>query len=175
MKNYSIEIIYIILSIVFPSIFIGIFFFTYGKNIEKECVVNNVNFLIADTIEPIKSFISDDQKKILLESVNNIKLENMDEQDKKVEDSNNLLLKKSFIILSSVFLGGIVLSYIIYRFFSNKIESFPVIITKNIIILLLGIVLVEFLFGFFIPSQFISANPNLIKKRICENIKKINY
>lgn len=171
LKKYYIDIINIILSIVLSSIFIGLFFFTYGKNIEKACVVNNVNFLIEDTISPIKSFISDDQKKFLLKSVNNIKLDNMDEQDNAVENSNNILLKKSFIILSSVFLAGLLLSYILYRY-SNKDQSFSVIITRNIIILLLGIAFIEFLFAYFIPSQFISADPNLLKKRIFETIKE---
>ena len=171
LKKYSIEIVNIILSIVFPSVFIGIFFFTYGKTVEKECVVNNVNFLIDDVISPVKTLISPEQKAILLQQLDNIELANMDEEDKKVEKINNALLKKSFIVLSGLFLVGIIISYILYRY-SNKEVSFSVIIARNVIILLLGIALIELLFAAFIPAQFVSADPNLLKKRSFEIIKQ---
>ena len=48
-------IVNFLLSVSFAASFIGIFFFTYGKIVEKQIVVNNVNY----TINDLSDFILD--------------------------------------------------------------------------------------------------------------------
>ena len=62
-KITSLDIINTLLTISFTSSFIGIFFFTYVKNIEKDIIVNNIKYLVTDTISNYIHLLSPDDKK----------------------------------------------------------------------------------------------------------------
>ncbi len=146
----------------FAVSFLTIFFFLYGAEIEKEVILNNLNYIIDESIDNYIIFLSDEQKKQIYEKINKIKLENMDKEDEEVKSSNKKLKNTSFIIISvlivCVFI--IVSGIVIYKNY-----NYSELLLKNVI-LLIGIGLVEYLFLINFGSKFISANTNYIKGKL---------
>jgi hypothetical protein len=158
----------VMLSIGLASSFIGFFFFTYGKIIEKEIVINNVKYTIDNLGDFILSISTPEIKTELYKHINEVTLPNMDIADENVRDDNNKLLKKSFKYLGTLLLVSLIVSYII----CIKYElDFIEIITQNIV-LLCGIGLVEFLFLRLVIANYISANPNIVKRRVLQLLKE---
>ena len=56
-------IVNVILSVAFASSFIGIFFFTYGKEVEKNIIINNVQYTVDELLSFPSALLSDDIKK----------------------------------------------------------------------------------------------------------------
>ena len=161
-------IVNVILSVAFASSFIGAFFFTYGKEVEKSIIVNNVQYTVDELLGFPSALLSDDIKKKLITYLNDVKLSDMTVADKKVSDNNTQLLQKAGIILSILLVVSLVASFYISKKYNL---NFPFILSQNLI-LLCGIGLVEFVFLKFIAGNYISANPNIVKKKILETIVK---
>ena len=88
--------------------------------------------------------------------------------DKKVNDNNTQLQVKAGVILGILLVVSLVTAWYI----SEKYKlNLPFILSQNLI-LLCGIGLVEFVFLKFIAANYISANPNIVKKKILEIIVK---
>ena len=84
----------VILHIMIISVFIGVFFFTYGAYLEKRILQNQLDFLVDDTIGSFKIFIpelSESIKKPLKEY--QIKLD--PSADIEVSKSNKQIMKKA--------------------------------------------------------------------------------
>ena len=158
----------VILSVALAASFIGIFFFTYVKNVEKEIVVKNVNYTISNFTDLIKNLMSPVVKTELIKELNVSKLPNMNEEDNKVEQDNNILLFKSGKLLGLLLAISLIVAIgICYIYNLNFIEIF----SQNLI-LLCGIALVEFLFLRLVISNYISADPNVVKKQILTVLKE---
>jgi len=157
----------VILSVAFASTFIGIFFFTYAKNVEKDVVVNNVNYTVDSLLSGITVLANDDAKKILAEQVSQVKLGDMSGADKEVNDNNSKLLVQSAKILGTILVVSLITTFIIAKIYDL---DFTELIIQNLI-LLCGIGLTEFIFLKFIIANFISANPNIVKKKVLEMLK----
>ncbi len=142
--------------------FLTIFFFTYGKKIEEQVIMQNIDYLIDDICDGYADSIGDKQKKVIYDKINSIKLEDMSKEDESVMNNNKKLLNKSIYILVGLLVSSIFITSIIsYVNGYNYLE----IITENII-LLLFVGLCEFIFLVFFGSKFISANVNFIKGKI---------
>ncbi len=158
----------VILSVALASSFIGFFFFTYGKIIEKEIVVKNVDYTINEFTDLIKNFTSPNIRFELIKEINNIKLPNMDKEDEEVKLNNKKLLVKSGKYLGMLFaVSLLIVIAICYIYNLNFVE----ILSQNLI-LLCGIALVEFLFLRFVIAKYISADPNVVKKQILLELKE---
>lgn len=156
----------ILICVLFASLFIIIFFFTYVKKVEEEILIKNIDFTLDELVDDALPFIPDKNKKSLYNLLNETNIEVDKEADNIVEDANNSLIKKSvyFGIFLSIFIFIVIA--IIYLCNKDKINPFiPEIVLENIIIVG-SICLVEFLFLNFFISEYISANPNLIKKNL---------
>jgi hypothetical protein len=151
--------------VAFAVCFIGIFFFTYAKDIEKDIVVNNVRYLI-DTLTPNLKLLPQPVYNILKNNVNNIKLANMDKEDAEVTNANNELLKKSAKVLGIVLVLSLAFSY----YMCNKYNlDFNDLLYHNLI--LVGCVaLVEFMFLNLIAKNYISADPNIIARNLTSQL-----
>ena len=97
----------------FATSFIAFFFFTYAKNVERQIVVNNVNYLIYDLTSNLISFTDNDTKELLISQLNDVNLGDMSEEDKKVEESNNKLLTQSFKLFGTLLIVNLTLAFII--------------------------------------------------------------
>ena len=174
-KSNAILIINILLISVFATIYIGIFFFSYGKVVEKEVVVNNVNYLINDLTKDLKLLpknITTVISNYIGANTNNIDTPDMIEKDKKVAESNDLLFNK--VINISIIL--LVVTFIVVYYLSTSVnlssdEIYELIIKS---VLLLGcIAIVEFLFLELVIKNYYSVDPNNIKRHIVDKIKSL--
>lgn len=161
-------IVNVILAVALASSFIALFFFTYGKEVEKNIVIGNVEYIVDDLLSFPTSLLPDEAKYKLITYLDNVKLSDMTQSDQNVTNNNNELLKISGITLGSMLIISIIIAYII----SKKYElDFPFTISQNLI-LLCGIALVEFIFLKYVLTNFISANPNIVKKKLLEALIK---
>lgn len=156
------------ISVAFTSFFICIFFFTYGKIIEKQVVVNNVNYIMDDLLGSAITIIPDNMKSVLKQQLNSINPPNMIKQDKIVSDTNYELIKKSIIIFSLFLVLVLVVGNVASKYYN---VNYSYSIYQNMI-LLFFIGLTEYIFLSTLAKHYISAEPNLVVHDIIEMLKK---
>lgn len=151
--------------VAFAVCFIGVFFFTYAKNVEKNIVVNNVKYLI-DTLTPNFNLLPRTEYNLLKNNINNVKLTNMDKEDAEVTSVNNDLLNQSAKVLGCILVLALVFSY----YMCNKYNlDFTDMLYHNLI--LVGCVaLVEFIFLNLVAQNYTSADPNMIVNNLINQI-----
>ena len=166
--NYYELSINVIISVLFISLFIGVFFFTYGAYIEGLVVKNQMKFLSED-IGGYINLLGDNINKKVKQKILELPEINLDEEDNKVKE-NNLLVMKKAINANSVFI--VVAIAIVY--YLNKTAQLNIsdVVIKNFIILIF-IGLTEYVFLNYFAADYISINPNLVKYTIVENLKKL--
>lgn len=166
--NYNELTINVIISVLFISLFIGAFFFTYGAHIEGLVVKNQMKFLsedISSYINLLGNDINKNIKKKLLE------LPNIDlhKEDDKVKDSNlkvmnNVLITNIAFVVSTIF--------IVYYLNQSAKLNIKDIIIKNFIILIF-IIMTKYAFLTYFGSHFISIDPNKVKYTVIDNLKNL--
>lgn len=157
-KDHIIKsIINIILSILFISVFIVVFFFSYVQLVEKEIIIQQSSFLADIYLENIVEFLSPEQKKKVSSYLDDLDINT--ENDAAIKKQNKKILKRTIIIVS-IFIS-ILISSIIFLKYYYKV---PIkgIIFKNIIILFF-IFITEFSFLNIISKNYISFDPNYIR------------
>lgn len=159
------QIANILLNVTFISTFIGIFFFTYAKNIEHNVVKSQSEF-IADSLAQDISLIID--KSTAQSIAQNIQIPDESKADEEVAAKNSALESVSYGILAKIAIGGIVIVYLISRYF--KLNFFELLKTNLIILFFVGIT--EYIFLTYISQNFISVDPNYIKYLILSKIKE---
>ena len=160
------DIANIILHVTFMSIFIGTFFFTYGSYIEGKIVENQVKFLIHSN-KNIVDVLSSDIKKKIINEINGIKL-NFSEEDKKVEEHNKKLKYKAFILFGVCLVVGIIVVLVM-----SKLYNLPFIhLLKENLIVLFFAGLIYFSYITFFAQNYMSIDPNIIKRKLIETIYK---
>ena len=87
--------------------------------------------------------------------------------DKEVDENNKKLLIQSAQILGTILVVSLVSTFMIAKYYDL---DFTELIIQNLI-LLCGIGLTEFVFLKYIIANFISANPNIVKKKVLEMLK----
>lgn len=160
----------IIINVIFISIFIGIFFFTYGAYIEKRVVKNQMKLISSDLIGYV-NLLGNTTKEIVKSNINNINLPDMTKEDEDVKKNNINIIKlaiKANIIFIILILGLVYYTYSL----SNKEFLIKEIVIKNLIILFF-VGLTEFTFLTWCGSRFISIDPNQIKLAILKNLKNL--
>ena len=160
--NIPHTIVNVSLNVAFAACFIGFFFFTYAKEVEKHIVVNNVEYTVNDLLGNGVEMLPDMVRGIIGAKIKSTKLPNMDAADKKIEDANNELLK-----LSAMVLGGLLIIVLIgtkYISDANNINYEDAIYHNLILLVCIGIT--EFIFLKGIAENYISANPNIVMYNI---------
>ena len=162
------KIVNIIISITFAMSFIALFFFTYVTDIEREVVLNNVNYIINELGGSLPILLDGLPQKDISKSLDSVNLDDMKEADENVKKINDKIIHNSLIIFTSFFVVSLVICLGICIYFKLDIVE---ILSTNL--LLLGaIALVEFVFVNFIIRNYISADINGIFKNILITIKK---
>jgi len=150
--------------------FISIFFFTYGKNVEKNIIINNLNYLVGDLMDGI-DLLSDDTTNKLLDIVNNIKLDNMNEKDKEVEELNNKLFNKALLWIGLPVTIVIVVTYVTLKLTNYSNEDIMEVYVRGLL-LMCCVALIEYIFLVAIAKSYISIDSNTIKKELIVKIKE---
>lgn len=158
---------HVIISVVFISGFISIFFFTYATKVERNIVENQTKSLVNSLTGNISYLVSDNTE--IKEIVNNLSIKDSKDADERVKDKNKKILKEAVLVvgISSLCLILIVIILII----KYKINWKKLLITNIIILIVIGIV--EFSFLTFIAQNYKSFDPNYVKYQIIENLEKI--
>jgi len=163
----------ILINVLFISIFISLFFFTYGASIEKKVVENQMDFLCINLTDMIKLGGKEVNQQIT-DAVKNITIPDLSEEDQKAYDTNKNIMMQ---VIKLVIIFFIVVSFIVfgvYSQFGNKTYDLGEIISNNLVILFF-IGLTEFSFLTFFGAKFISIDPNKTKLSIIQNLKKNKY
>lgn len=160
------EICYMILSFVLISSFIVIFFFTYVSKIEKEVIKIHIEDMTKNLFQETDLYLNSQQKDIIKKVIQLNRpevTESVLRDDKRVEDYNNELFKKSIKLFSLLFVIGIILIGIIYitRKKDDNINLFIVI--RNSLIILACVAVLEFAFVTIISKNYILVDSTLFK------------
>ena len=155
-----------IMSVTFISCFIGIFFFTYGTYIEEKNVKSQSELLASDLASNIKLFLPDMSTGVTPILVSQINPPDQSEDDKQAKIHNDEVRNKAIIVLFSLFVVGLSVSFLLDR------GKFLEYVEHNIIILL-AVALTEFVVLTYIAQNYISVDPNFVKNRILVNLKNL--
>jgi hypothetical protein len=171
MTNYYYELpIAVSINVLFISLFIALFFFTYGAYIESNIVKEQMNFLAIYISYIVKLFGLDitNNLKYILNIFSNL---NFTEEDNKVKEKNKITMNNAIIanILLTIFV--IILVAILYYMSNGSVNLVEILIKNFIILIFIG--LTEFFFIYLLGSKFISLNPNLVSYNIIDNLQKI--
>lgn len=163
----------VLINVLFISVFISLFFFTYAAKIEEQVVKDQMEFLCIN-ITNMAKLGGKEINQEMIKLINNINPPDLSEEDKKASDNNNNIMKHviKLGIGFSIFVSIIILG--VYLKFGKKSYDLGEIITDNFVILLF-IALTEFAFLTFIGSKFISIDPNKTKLSIIQNLRKNKY
>ena len=164
--NISKFIVNFLLSTSFAASFIAFFFFTYAKNVERDIVVNNVNYTINDLLSQFFNLMPSTIKQIISSKIDTINFDSMKSEDVKTNADNSDLMYYCIRLYGTLLAVSIILAYLIAKYNDVNFED---ILTSNLI-LLTGIALTEYLFLNHVIAKFISANPNLVKYTIIKNL-----
>lgn len=163
----------VLINILFISIFIGIFFFTYVSYIEREIVKKQMYFL-SKNIQNLFSLFGKNVNDIITTKINEIILPDLAHEDNKVKKNNTKIKKIAFLFLLLFILFIIFLVYLIYTKYGNNTYELNKILSENIIILF-AIAITEYVFITYFGARYISINPNIIKLTILESLKEKGF
>ena len=167
------DIILIILNIVFISVFIGIFFFTYASKVEGVILQKQIDFLVQDFVGKEVSLLPKDVLINIRDTLKNTKLPDMSDADNKVAQNNKDLINKSIIAFSIIFIIGIAIC--IYLYINSDITMSEIIwILINAFIMLFVVGITEYVFLNYIAKNYYSIETNTIKRDIIDILKNIN-
>ena len=170
--NVSIFIINIILHVCLMAFFLTFFFFTIGVSTEKEIVNKQITYLVNDilgnTFLDISPIAKDEIKTIVKNEFSKLDFTKLDERVKK---NNKEIFNKSMMFLT--FIGTSVLIIFTILYFSlkwniNHLKYFG----TTIIVTLIFVAISETSFLKLIFSNYLSADPNMIKEKIIETLYK---
>jgi hypothetical protein len=164
MEKNIIYYLNILLVSIFAIIFINIIFFTYGKNIEQNVIVSNVDY-IANNINSTIKELPPQYIKLVKNIVNN---NNNNNNINDTNNNDNLLYNsiKILVLLVSITAITFIISYKYYDLSYDEIKS----IFINSFVLVLGMGLVEILFLTFVIKNFMLADMNKIKLHVLQKI-----
>ena len=157
----------ILIGVLLFAIFIGIFFFTYAVKIEKEILNKQITNLVENLLQDIKHI--DELKSKISQFVESLKNIDLSEEDRKIKEENDKIIKKAVTFLSIFAVVIISIVAVLYFFFKINIKE---IISTNVL-LLLFIAITEIFFFNAIASKYISLDPNRVKLKIVEELQKL--
>jgi hypothetical protein len=166
--NYNELSINVIISVLFISLFIGAFFFTYGVYIEGLIVKKQMKFLsedIAGYLNLLGSTVNKGIKDKLLE----VPVIDIHDENDEIKESNSKVLKTAL----NATIAFVILTIIIVNYLNKSVNlNITDVIIKNLIILFF-IAITEYLFLTYFAADYISIDPNKVKYNVVENLKKL--
>ncbi len=160
----------IFFSVLFISIFIVVFFFSYASLMERKVIEIQTQQVVDYFFDDFVIILQNEKVQELANQI----LEDLDvytnQDDERIKEKNEKIIGTTLMLI--IIFATILLLIIIFLFVKNcnKIDIRKIFI-KNII--LLGVVaLTEFLFTTFIASKYISFDPNYIKYTLTDAMKE---
>lgn len=156
----------ILLGVTLISAFICVFFFTYGRIVERQTVAKQAEYLADALTDDISLLLLPETAKKLSDEIKQIDLSELKSEDEKVEENNRKIMTTALIVVGCAVVVGIsacVWMSVHFEFSFKKILIFN-------LAALFFVGLTEFLFLTFIVKNYISADPNVVYASILENM-----
>jgi len=155
--------------------FLTLFFFNYVDKVEKEEFVKQVNFVVDDLVYkylPYSMRLSQQQKDLVNEQIDKMAAESSlkaKSENDEVDRENELTKNKGYTYVMSFLLVVIILiSVVLLAGYCLDLKHD----LKEVMIIVLFVALVEFTFLTVIARNYISADPNAIKRTVAETVAK---
>lgn len=156
----------IMMSVMFVSTFICVFYFTYAVHIEQNVIKKQVESIVDDFTDDL-AFLPSSTLGKLKQYTSSVELKGTDEADAKVEEANKKIFYDAIKVISiSLVIGllGITAASFYYKF------SMVELLKKNSLILG-AIALTEFIFLTCFGQHYMSADPNTVKYELINSIQ----
>ena len=168
----------VLTQVIFFFIFITIFFFTYAALTEKSIVINQIEYLVDQTIGPYVDFLcKTNDCSQLKQKINEIDPSMLKNEDQETADSNKKIIQTTIIVLIITCIAVFGIIFILFKTSNNKSGFFKSFDMKKIIfnsaLILLFVGITEFTFLTFFGKRFISVDVNKVKIAILEKINGI--
>lgn len=164
------EISNIIMMVIFVATFLGIFYFTYVAKVEEQIVAEEVDYIVDDLTSDLQLLLSDKQKDQIRSAINKIPRPDLSASDKSVNDHNSQVFWSAIKILSVGFVIGMIGIYMASQYW--KFDLLELI--KNNLIILVFVGITEYAFLNFFAKNYISADPNFVKRTVLNKLASIN-
>ena len=148
-------------SVLFISIFIVVFFFSYASVMERKVIVQQTQEVVDYFFDDFVILLQNPKViEYASEIINGLDVDTQNE-DARIKNKNETIIESTLMII--LLFGTFLSLLIIFVFVKNCNEvNFTKVFIKNVFVL--GIVaLTEFLFTTFIASKYITFDPNYIK------------
>ena len=162
------EIASIIVSVLFVSTFICVFYFTYAVNVEDEVVDSQIDFIVKDLVNDLY-IIPEEYKSQLKMVIQTAKPTDMTSSDESVEKNNKEIFLNAIKIVSIGFAVGMILVYLSSLYFGFSMKD--ILIKNSIILVFIG--LTEFTFLSVFGRNYISADPNFVKYTLIDRLQQV--
>lgn len=170
--NWYAYFVNIILGVTLVAVFIGIFYFTFVKNIEAEIAEKNVDIIVDDFTTQYSNFVSPD---VIAANKANIDKnftvspdlqKSLAQADIDVAAANAKLLKKTALVIAMLLVLGTASIILLYTIAKKKNQPVKLrtILFENMIILTF-VALTEFCFLVLVTKNYISADVNRLKRK----------
>jgi hypothetical protein len=160
------------------SVFVGIFFFTYGAFIEHKVLENQIENIVDSITRDVLPFVPDGIKTGLYDKLDSAqksiksKMNSPDNPDITVAKNNQKVKKTAFEMLAGIFIVGMGISVATASMYSGGSNKALVALLKKNALLLVFVIIVEFLFFTLVTKNYLSIDPNSVKKKIVQTLKK---
>lgn len=156
----------LLLHVGFMAALIGVFFFTYGSYIEKTVTVNQIEGVVDGYFTSFNLVASPDQKATAAAMAAQLTPPDSSDADAEVAASNQSLLTKAAIVLSSLLIGSLILAFIVSR------KTFFELVKENILIVI-AVACTEFCFSTFIIAKYKAIDPNYVKLQVVQALQTV--
>ncbi len=150
-----------LLQVMMIAVFIGVFYFTYAKNVEKQVVINTVHYLTSELFKEMASYMPN------MNIHSDIQPPNLQSADQEVQSSNMLLIEKAVKSLSILFIFTLLVTYGMSRYLGISYYER----LKHNVIILVFIALTEFSFLNIVGRNFITVDPNKIRLNVIKTLQ----
>jgi glucan phosphoethanolaminetransferase (alkaline phosphatase superfamily) len=162
----------VMINVLLISVFISVFFFTYGVKIEKEVIINQMKVLTNDFMSHIE--LSGNTVNTNINKINNSMLtpeniKEMSKDDKEKLSGNKKIIKMVLIIIACLIF--VVFFVVLMLVKMKKIENIREILFESSLILVF-IAITEFCFVYFFGAKYISIDTNKIKLTVIKYLQK---
>lgn len=99
----------IIIAVTFFSLFVAFFFFTIASRIELSTVEANTSRVVKELVSTLVASSTPESKALIASSIDGLQTPDLSSEDKVVQDSNDKLVKNTWLFLGSAFACGVVL------------------------------------------------------------------
>jgi len=157
----------VILHVILMATMVSGVFFLYASIVETKIVTSQVDNLVLDLTEDLKTVLSDEDKQTIETAFKNLVPPNMSDADAEARDTNNKLMKKASLVVGSLLIVGVI-TVLFLSWWGGF--SFLDLLKENIVILLIACT-TEIVFLSFFARNYKSLDPNTAKLAVVNALK----